>query len=387
MPPLRDPLHCLVVDAGSSSLRMALYQVEDQDTERRLWRASVQAIGTPSTRIERDGRSVVRRVPDQHAALCALLADLDTDRVDVVGHRVVHGGSHVRPEPVTAELLAALRMLIPLAPLHLPAALTGVEAIGRRLPDVPQVACFDTAFHSGLPEVAATLPLPRSLRALGIRRYGFHGLSCESIVGALGEHAQGKIVVAHLGNGASLTAMLDGRSVDTTMGFTPTGGVMMGTRSGDIDPGVLLYLMRERGLDAAALEHLLNREAGLLGVSGLSSYMSVLLSRGDPDAHLAVDLFAYQVRKAIGALCAALGGLDRLVFTGGIGEHAAPIRHLVCDGLAHIGVRLDPGHNAAGARRISAEDSPCEVLVIPTDEERIIARHCWHVLHENGQTP
>jgi acetate kinase len=289
---------------------------------------------------------------------------------------VVHGGEHTRPERVNAELLERLHALTPLAPLHLPAALAGIEAVSERLPQVPQVACFDTAFHAGLPDYAGTLPLPRRFRELGIRRYGFHGLSCESIVRELDARAQGRVVVAHLGSGVSLTALLDGRSVDTTMGFTPAGGVMMGTRSGDLDPGVLLYLMREQGLDADALEQLLNREAGLLGVSGLSPDMSVLLGRDEPGSRLAVGLFAYQVRKAVGALATTLGGLDRLVFTGGIGEHAAPVRRSICDGLQHLGIQdLD-----VGARRISAEGSDIEVLVIPADEERIIAQHCRRYL-------
>jgi acetate kinase len=242
------------------------------------------------------------------------------------------------------------------------------------------VACFDTAFHVTLPEYARTLPLPRRYRELGIRRYGFHGLSCESVVRALGASAHGRVIVAHLGNGVSLTALSDGRSVDTTMGFTPGSGVMMGTRSGDLDPGVLLYLMREQGLDAGALESLLNREAGLLGVSGLSPDMSVLLDHEDTDARLAVGLFASHVRKAVGALTTTLGGLDRLVFTGGIGEHAAPVRLSVCNGLEYLGISVEPARNTANARRISVDGSAVEVLVIPAEEERIIAQHCRRYL-------
>jgi acetate kinase len=380
-------LNCLCVNSGSSSLKVALYRIGHDSIEHCLWHASAQEIGTPASRIESEHYSETHSLPDHHEALDVLLRGLETTHVDAVGHRVVHGGERTRPELVTPDLLARLYALIPLAPLHLPAALAGIEAVGERLPDVPQVACFDSAFHAGLPAVASTLPLPHRLRALGIRRYGFHGLSCEYIVNELGGLAQGRVVVAHLGNGASLTAMIDGQSVDTTMSFTPTSGVMMGSRSGDLDPGVLLYLMREQGFDAAALERLLNREAGLLGVSGLTPDMSVLLRSDQPGAHLAVSLFAYQVRKALGALSAVLGGLDRLVFTGGIGEHAAPVRGSICSELDYLGIRLDPARNAANARCISADGSRCEVLVIPTDEDRIIARHCRRFLIDRGNTP
>jgi len=373
-------LHCLCVNTGSSSLKLAIYRVGDDNAGSCLWRGLAREIGTPAACIQSDGHCEKHRLPQHRTALDILLRDPNLPRVDAVGHRLVHGGEHIQPERITPELLTRLHALIPLAPLHLPVALAGIEAVSEQLPEVPQVACFDTAFHAGLPDYAGTLPLPRRYRELGIRRYGFHGLSCEYIVRELGVRAQGRVVVAHLGNGASLTALSDGRSVDTTMGFTPCGGVMMGTRSGDLDPGVLLYLMREQGLDAAALEHLLNHEAGLLGVSGLSPDMSVLLAHDEPGARLAVGLFAYQVRKAVGALTTTLGGLDCLVFTGGIGEHAAPVRGSICDGLEHLGVKLDPARNAASDRRISSGDSDCEVLVIPTDEDSIIAQHCRRVL-------
>ena len=378
-------LHCLSVNSGSSSLKMALFRVGADHAERCLWRGSAQKIGTTASYIERDGRCETHSLAHHRAALDILLGDLGDAPLEAVGHRVVHGGGHSQPERLTPGLLERLRALVPIAPLHLPAALAGIEAVGERLPEVPQVACFDTAFHAGLPKYAATLPLPRRYRDLGIRRYGFHGLSCEYVTSELGAGARGKLVVAHLGNGSSLTALADGRSVDTTMGFTPTGGVMMGTRSGDIDPGVLLYLMREQGLDAAALESLLEREAGLLGVSGLSSDMSLLLGRDEPEARLAIGLFSYQVRKAVGALTAALGGLDRLVFTGGIGEHAAPVRASICAGLEHLGIRVDAERNVANRRRISIDRGPCEVLVVPTDEDRIIARHCRRILTEPKQ--
>jgi acetate kinase len=373
-------LHCLCINAGSSSLKVGLYRAAAGRVEHCLWRGAAQAIASPTAQLEIDGQRAAQPIPDHLAALDLLLHGRDLTRVQAVGHRMVHGGEHDRPARVTPELLAELRTLVALAPLHLPAALAGVDAVAERLPQIPQVACFDTAFHAGLPVPARTLPLPQRYRELGIRRYGFHGLSCEYIVGELGERARGRLVIAHLGNGASLTALLDGRSVDTSMGFTPSGGVMMGTRSGDMDPGVLLYLLREQGLDEAALERLVNRESGLLGVSGSSPDMEVLLARDDPEARLAVEMFAYQVRKTIGGLSAALGGLDRLVFSGGIGEHAAPVRAAICSGLEYLGIRLDPKRNAARTQRISTDDSPCQVLVVPTNEDRIIARHCRQIL-------
>lgn len=372
-------LHCLCVNAGSSSLKLALYRVGAED-ELRLGAASAQEIGRPEAAVEIDGKVTAQALADHAAALNALLEALGPIRVDAVGHRVVHGGNHSAPARVVPELLERLEGLTALAPLHNPPALQGMRVVGRRLPGTPQVACFDTAFHCTLPEVARTLPLPRRYRERDIRRYGFHGLSYEYIARRLGARAKGRVVVAHLGNGASLAALRDGRSIDTTMGLTPTGGVMMGTRSGDLDPGVLLYLLREEGLGTEALERAVDREAGLLGVSGTTADMAELLTLANPDARLAVDLFAYQVRKAIGALAAALGGLDRLVFTGGIGEHAAPVRSAVCRGLEHLGVELDVAANNAGAGRISTPRSRCPVQVIPTDEDAMIARHVYELL-------
>jgi acetate kinase len=372
--------HYLCINAGSSSLKLALYAVAPNGAERRLCEGSALEIGLPESAIEVGGHIEHRPLADHRAALEALLEIMALPKVDAVGHRVVHGGNHTRPERVTPELLTRLEALTPLAPLHNPPALAGIRAVTAHLPDTPQVACFDTAFHATLPEVAHTLPLARCYRELGLRRYGFHGLSYEYITRKLGEQAKGRVVIAHLGNGASLAALRDGRSVDTTMGLTPTGGVMMGTRSGDLDPGVLLYLMREPKLDTAELERAVNREAGLLGVSGTSSDMAELLAADTPDARLAVALFAYEVRKAIGALAAALGGLDRLVFTGGIGEHAAPVRWAICRGLEHLGVELDAAANTAGAALISTPQSVCPVHVMATDEDAMIARHVYELL-------
>jgi acetate kinase len=273
--------------------------------------------------------------------------------------------------------MATLRRLVAFAPLHMPSEIQGIEAVAARFPDLPQVACFDTAFHRRMPELAQHFPLPRFLWDEGVRRYGFHGLSYEYIVETLGTAARGRTIIAHLGNGASMAAVRDRQPLDTTMGFTPTGGFMMGTRSGDLDPGIMLYLINEKRYDARQLEQLVNHEAGLLGVSATSPDMKTLLEKRDSDPHAAqaVDLFCYQLRKHIGALTAVLGGLDTLVFTGGIGERAAPVRWDVCRGLEYLGIHLDPQRNAVHADPISAPHSSCTVRVIPTNEDLMIARH------------
>jgi acetate kinase len=296
---------------------------------------------------------------------------------------VVHGGpDHSAAEVVNASLLRELRKLIPFAPLHLPSAIQGIEAIAAHFPGLPQVACFDTAFHRRMPEVAQRLPLSHDLWDEGVRRYGFHGLSYEYIVSTLGARAQSRLIIAHLGNGASLAAVLNGKPLDTTMGFTPTGGLMMGTRSGDLDPGALLYLMREKGFDHDRLDQAVNDQAGLLGVSGISPDLKTLLDQrqGEPRAAQAVESFCYLLRKHIGAMTAALGGLDTLVFTGGIGEHAADVRWDVCRELAYLGICLDAQRNAAHAETISAPGSACTVLVIPTNEDVMIARQTRELL-------
>jgi acetate kinase len=375
----------LCLNAGSSSLKFSVYR----DGDRGLAEGAVEEIGRGGARawIKRAGgapEQIADRFADHGAAVAGVFDLLGRHALPepvAVGHRLVHGGEeHAAPERVTPALLAALRRLIPLAPLHMPSGLAGVEAVAAKYPMVPQVVCFDTAFHRDLPDVARRLPLPSSLPSPALRRFGFHGLSYEYVVWRLGGGA-GRLVIAHLGNGASMAAVRDGRPVDTTMGLTPAGGFMMGTRTGDLDPGVLTYLMREAGFDAARLDRLVNRESGLLGVGG-SADMKTLLERRDrdPAAALAVAMFGYQARKTVGSLTAALGGLDTLVFTGGIGERAAPVRAAICDGLGHLGVKLDPGRNAAHADPVSAPDSACAVRVIETDEELMIARHCRAVL-------
>jgi acetate kinase len=301
-----------------------------------------------------------------------------------VGHRVVHGGAaFAAPVRVDAAVLAALERLVPLAPLHLPHNLAPMRALFARAPAVPQVACFDTAMHRTQPHLARMFALPRELEEAGIQRYGFHGLSYEYIAGALpsldARAARGRTIVLHLGNGASLCALAGGRSVATTMGFTALDGVPMGTRCGALDPGVLLYLMK-RGMDARALETLLYERSGLLGVSGVSSDMRALAASQDPRAALAIDLFVYRVGRELGSLAAALGGLDAVVFTAGIGEHQAPVRAAVCRGASWLGLELDEAANIANGPRISAPGSRVSAWVVPTNEELVIARHTRDLL-------
>jgi acetate kinase len=353
----------LCVNSGSSSLKLALYRGD-----------------------ERLSSHSVERVSDHGQALQQALTALEERGFpppDAAGHRFVHGGPrHHSPRRIDAELLASLRQAAPFAPLHLPTALLGVEAVSARRPGMPQVACFDTGFHWDMPQVARRLPLPRALDEAGVRRYGFHGLSYESVVAEIGAARLGRAVLAHLGNGASMAAVRDGRSIDTTMGLTPAGGFPMGTRSGDLDPGVLVHLLDVHGYDARRLEELVDRRSGLLALSERTSDMRELLAEraGDPRAALAVEMFCYQAGKAAAALAAALGGIDSLVFTGGIGEHAPPVREGICARLAPLGIRLDPARNAANAPVISPDGSACTVRIVPANEERSIARHTISVL-------
>jgi acetate kinase len=328
----------LALNCGSSSLKYAAF-----DGEQRTAGGVVGRIGVPG------GHAT--HADAVHAALDLLPAP------EAVGHRLVHGGPKLlQPVRIDAQVLALLREALPFAPLHLPAELAAIEAVARRYPRVSQVACFDTAFHRSLPEVARRFPLPRRVDAEGVRRYGFHGLSYEWAVSEL--RLRGRAVIAHLGNGASMCAVRDGVCIDTTMGLTPAGGFMMGTRSGDLDPGVLIFLLQTMSRDEIA--RVVEREAGLLGVSEMTSDMKTLLASDDPRARLAVEMFCYQARKAVGALAAALGGLDTLVFTGGIGEHSAEIRGRICAGLEYLG--------------------GFAVRVIAADEERVIARHVCTLL-------
>jgi acetate kinase len=386
----------LTINAGSSSIKFALFANGAAIPAQPEVVGQIDGIGLGGqTRPHLKAKNAAGAVLDncdlpltgdgQHRAALAFLVDWlnrhdDGRKIVGVGHRVVHGAeTYSRPLLLDAATLEILRGFLPLAPLHQPHNIAGIEAMTAALPGVPQVACFDTAFHRSQPEVAQRFALPRSITKMGVRRYGFHGLSYEYIADVLpqyiGERADGRVIVAHLGNGASMCAMKARRSAATTMGFTAVEGLMMGTRSGSLDPGVLLYLMDYQGMDAKALENLLYKESGLLGVSGISQDMRELLASDRPEAHEAVDLFCYRIVREIGSLAAALGGLDALVFTGGIGEHAAPVRTQVCQALGWLGVALDEAANAAHQRRIATADSSVAVLVLPTNEEWMIARH------------
>ena len=380
----------LTVNAGSSSLKAALY---DMDAGERLqYAAQAERIGQPGGRmriVDGGGATLVDRQDDlrDQAGVLRTFLEWLTQHGDgavpgAIGHRIVHGGgAHREPQRLTPGLLDDLQRLVPIDPDHLPQALAAIHVTAARYPGIPEVVCFDTSFHRSMPRIARLYALPRRLADAGMIRYGFHGLSCESIVHELAaidrDAARERIVIAHLGNGASLTAVRDGQSVETTMGFTPTGGLMMGTRSGDLDPGVLLHLLEAQDTAPAALNRLVNHEAGLLGVSGLSGDMRDLLDKesNNPHAAEAVALFCYTARKYLGALVAVLGGLDTLIFTAGIGEHAAPVRERICEGWQWLGMELDPALNRAHAPIVSRDGSRVRVRVMKTDEDLMIARH------------
>ncbi len=381
----------LVLNAGSSSLKFSLFVDGGQGFAPALG-GQVEGLFTSPRCVVRDhGGTVVaeRRWDDGtslgHARalehlLGVLQERLASDRLVAVGHRVVHGGMrHAEPVVVDAAVLAELRTLEPLAPLHQPHNLAPIAAMLERAPGLPQVACFDTAFHRTIPELAQMFGLPHAMHAEGIRRYGFHGLSYEYVASVLPDldarAAAGRTVVMHLGNGASLCALQGGRSIATTMGFTAVDGLLMGTRTGSLDPGVVLYLMDERGMSAREIESLLYSKSGLLGVSGVSSDMRTLLASDVPGARLAVDLYCYRIRRELGSMAAALGGLDAIVFTAGVGENAGAIREAVCRDAAWLGVELDAPANGRGDARIATGASRVAVWRVATDEERMIARH------------
>jgi acetate kinase len=389
-----------VINAGSSSIKFSLFLVRGGELALDV-RGQLEGLFTaprfeardPSGRIvaERSWGEGVRLGHDgamEHLSRF-LREALDDDRLTGVGHRVVHGGlDHAAPVRVDAAVLEALERLVPLAPLHQPHNLSPIVALLDRAPTLPQVVCFDTAFHRTVPEVAQRFALPEALHEAGVRRYGFHGLSYEYIAGVLprfdARAAAGRTIVLHLGNGASMCAIAAGRSVATTMSFTALDGLPMGTRCGALDPAVVLYLMDERKMTARAVERLLYHESGLLGVSGLSSDMRTLLESDAPRARLAIDLYVYRIRRELGSLAGALGGLDALVFTAGIGENAELIRDRVCRDAEWLGLTLDPVANAAGGPRISGPGSRVGAWVIPTDEELMIARHTRRVLAGPG---
>ena len=394
--------HALVLNAGSSSVKFSVYGRPEGE-----WglasRGQIDGIGTSPKLTARDGSGAVladqalsTNVRDLPAALDALARWLRERYggapVAGVGHRVVHGGSkYAKPCIITPEVMADLRVLVPLAPLHQPHNLGAIQAVAERLPGVPQVACFDTGFHRGQPPVAELVPLPREIRATGVQRYGFHGLSYEYIAsalpGAAPEIAEKRVIVAHLGSGASLCAMKARKSVDCSMGFTALEGLCMGTRPGAMDPGVVLHLFQTLGLSPAEVEHLLYKKSGLLGLSGISNDMRDLEGNPDPRAQLAVEYFVYQAAKQIGALTAVLGGLDALVFTAGIGENSAEIRRRICAASAWLGVELDAAANGRHATRITAPGSRVSAWVIPTNEELMIARHTGDLLRLRHPAP
>jgi acetate kinase len=381
----------LVLNASSSSIKFSVFLVKPVALELRF-RGQIEGLYTAPRFAAKDaaGADISAQTWDEgtrlghDGAMDHLIGFLQKYREDnrliAVGHRVVHGGLEFsEPTLVTAQVIARLEKLVPLAPLHQPHNLAPIRIVAARTPQLPQVACFDTAFHRAQPELAQAFALPSAITERGVRRYGFHGLSYEYIATALArldaKAAAGRVVVAHLGNGASMCAMKAGRSVATTMGFTAVEGLPMGTRCGSLDPGVMLYLMDELKMDARAIEKLIYQQSGLLGVSGISSDMRELLGSAEPRARLAVDLFVYRIGRELGSLAAALGGLDALVFTGGIGEHAVVIRERVCRDAGWLGIELDPAANSAGGPRISTAGSRTPAWTIPTNEELMIARH------------
>jgi acetate kinase len=386
----------VVLNAGSSSIKFSLF-IERSETLEPDVRGQVEELYTAARFVSKAPDGTLKAEKSWPAGVELghdgaldhlvghLRSELAGDRLIGIGHRVVHGGmAYTRPVQVDEAVLEVLETFIPLAPLHQPHNLAPIRRVLERAPGLPQVACFDTSFHRTKPDVAQMFALPAELHEEGVLRYGFHGLSYEYITSILPEidpkAAKGRSVVLHLGNGASMCAVEAGRSLASTMGFTAVEGLPMGTRSGALDPGVILYLMDQRGMDARAIEKLLYTQSGLLGVSGISSDMRTLLASKNPQAKLAVDLFLYRIRRELGSLAAALGGLDAIVFTAGIGENAPEIRSRVCRDAAWLGVEIDEAANAEGRRRISAGSSRVAVWVIPTNEELMIARHTQRLL-------
>ena len=388
----------LTINGGSSSLKCSLFRVGPPLT--RIVSCKVDRIGFPDATLTltdvASGTSERRTIQVAHHkdSVDPLIAWLE-EKVTItglvaIGHRVVHGGHrYSEPHVITSEVMGELRRLSPYDPEHLPAAIELIETLGRRFPTIPQVACFDTAFHRDMPRVARLLPIPRRYDVAGVRRYGFHGLSYAYLMEELRrlapDEAKGRVILAHLGNGASMAAVRGGKSIDTSMGFTPTAGLPMSTRSGDLDPGLMAYLSRTEGMTAEQFHTMVNRQSGLLGLSETSSDLRDLLAseRHDPRAAEAVALFCYQAKKWIGSFAAALGGLDALVFSGGIGENSPAIRSRICDGLEFLGLTIDEARNGAGEAVISTEGSRVTVRVMHTDEEREIAQSVFHMLAED----
>jgi len=390
---MSTPARCvLTINAGSSSIRFAIY---DGATLRLCAGGVLDRVDTAGMRLivdGADGRRVSQRLRGKghRAAIGALLDWLDRQptlpAIAAVGHRIVHGMKHSAPARVTPRLLAELRRITPYAPDHLPREIALIEAFNARFPRLPQVACFDTAFHRTMPPVARRLPIPRRYTAKGVERYGFHGLSYAYLMQELARTdpvaASGRVILAHLGNGASLAAVRNGASIDTSMAFTPAAGLVMSSRSGDLDPGVAYYLARTERMTSRQFQHMVNQQSGLVGISGTTSDMRNLLAAEatDPRAADAVETFCYQAKKWLGSFAAALAGVDTLVFAGGIGENAPTIRKRICDGLGFLGIELDARRNRAGAPVISAKSSRVTVRVIATDEALMIATSVRNLL-------
>jgi acetate kinase len=385
---MTDPepeLNVLALNSGSSSLKFGLYRVGSARIDR-LVSGEAESIGNEGGKFHAEDAggnvlfSETGSIPRQREAVVRigrLLSDAKMQPA-AIGHRIVHGGPKLRQHCLIDDtVLTQLEAATAFAPLHIPSALSVICFAQEHFPGLPQAACFDTTFHAGLPDVARVLPIAREFQFEGIQRYGFHGLSCESIVRQLADDTPHRLVIAHLGNGASVTAVHAGKSIDTSMGLTPTGGVIMGTRSGDLDPGVLVYLMREKKLDAAMIEELVDHRSGLLGVSGVGSDMRRLheAASTNADARLAIAMFCYSVRKQVAAMIAALGGVDLLVFTGGIGENDVEARAAICGGLSWLGVTLDQVRNRSTSNPINDSRSRCAVQVIVSQEDEQIARH------------
>jgi acetate kinase len=386
-----------VVNGGSSSIKFAIFEVER--TIQKILVGKIERIGLPmatlhiTSPIQTHNLSKIIQAPDYSAAIEILMSWMreyqKKSPISAIGHRIVHGGSKYRkPQVVTAEMIEELRQFVFFDPEHLTGEIELIKQIYRHFPKIPQIACFDTAFHQEMPRIAQLLPIPRHYEKIGLRRYGFHGLSYEYLMDKLAQiagakEAKGRIVLAHLGNGASLAAVHGGRSIDTSMGFTPIAGIPMSTRTGDLDPGIVLYLANKEGVNAKVFNNIVNFKSGLLGVSEISSDMRELLDceKNDIRAREAIELFCYQIKKWVGAFAAALGGLDTLVFAGGIGENAPRIRARICAGLEFLGVQIDEDLNKGGKNLISSKSGQVKVRVIQTDEEVVIAKAAASLLN------
>lgn len=388
----------LTINSGSSSLKFSIYRV-NPGNEKLERKGEITNIGQDSglfTVVDGKGKQINKKeeyINDHDEALSLLFNWLkkDSPEEDIagIGHRIVHGGAHFRkPILLQENNLIALERLIPLAPEHLPHELNAIKIVKSRYPELRQAACFDTGFHSTMPMVSRKYPLPDKYWSEGIRRYGFHGLSYEYIMQELEKEygsriKQYRIIIAHLGNGASMSAIKNGKSIDTTMGFTPAGGLMMSTRTGDLDPGVMIYLMKEKGMHISDVNKLVNEKSGLLGISGESSGMKELITRKDKGAQLAVEMFCYRARKFLGAFASILGGLDMLIFTAGIGENSPKIRECICSNFAYMGLKIDDKRNDHNERIISPDESKVTVKVMKTNEELMIARHTGSLINNN----